>query len=88
MRADQKDEPKFQLFHQLTRITRDRDAVRHDDRRDARAMAVAYWSNYLNRDVSREEDKRMEELIEEEYPKFEETVLGYSSPRLNFYDNF
>jgi hypothetical protein len=50
MRADQKCEPKFQLFHQLTRITRDRGALRHDDRLDALAMAVAYWSEYLSRE--------------------------------------
>ncbi len=30
----------------------------------------------------------MEELMEEEYRKFEEAVLGHSSPRLNFYDNY
>lgn len=88
LRADQKDEPKFQLFHQLTRITRDRGSLRHDDRLDALAMAISYWTAWLSRDVTREEDRRMEELMEEEYRKFEEAVLGYSSPRLNFYDNY
>jgi hypothetical protein len=88
LRADQKDEPKFQLFHQLTRITRDRGSLRHDDRLDALAMAIRYWTEWLSRDVTREEDRRMEELMEEEYRKFEEAVFGYSSPRLNFYDNY
>jgi hypothetical protein len=88
LRADQKDEPKFQLFHQLTRITRDRGSLRHDDRLDALAMAVAYWTEWLSRDVTREEDRRKEELMEEEYRKFEETVLGYSKPSPNFYDNY
>jgi len=88
MRADQKCEPKFQLFHQLTRITRDRGALRHDDRLDALAMAVAYWSEYLNRDISREEDKRMEELMELEYAKFEESVFGHRPAAPNFFDNY
>jgi hypothetical protein len=88
LRSDQKDEPRFQLFHQLTRITRDRGSLRHDDRLDALAMAIRYWTEWLSRDVTREEDRRMEELMEEEYRKFEEAVLGYSSPRLNFYDNY
>ena len=88
MRADQKCEPKFQLFHQLTRITRDRGALRHDDRLDALAMAVAYWSEYLNRDISREEDKRMEELMELEYAKFAESVFGQRPAAPNFYDNY
>ncbi len=55
LRADQKDEPKFQLFHQLTRITRDRGSLRHDDRLDALAMAISYWTAWLSRDVTREE---------------------------------
>ena len=88
MRADQKCEPKFQLFHQLTRITRDRGALRHDDRLDALAMAVAYWSEYLNRDISREEDKRMEELMEIEYAKFAESVFGHRPAAPNFFDNY
>jgi len=88
MRADQKCEPKFQLFHQLTRITRDRGALRHDDRLDALAMAVAYWSEYLNRDISREEDKRMEELMELEYAKFAESVFGHRPATPNFFDNY
>ena len=51
-------------------------------------MAVAYWwSEYLNRDISREEDKRMEELMEIEYAKFEESVFGRTSPAPNFFDN-
>jgi hypothetical protein len=88
LRADEKDEPKFQLFHQLTRITRDRGSLRHDDRLDALAMAVAYWTEWLSRDVTKEEDRRREELMDEEYLKFEETVLGRSSPRPNFFDYY
>jgi hypothetical protein len=42
----------------------------------------------LSRDVTKEEDRRMEELMETEYRKFEESVRGYSSPRSNFYDNY
>ena len=88
MRADQKDEPKFQLFHQLSRITRDRGSLRHDDRLDALAMAVAYWTQYLDRDVTNEEEKRLEELMELEYAKFAESVIGHKPSVPNFYDNY
>lgn len=88
LRNDQKSDPKFQLLHQLTRITRYRGALRHDDRLDALAMAVAYWTEYLNRDISREEDRRLEELMELEYRRFEESVLGYSKATPNFFDNY
>jgi hypothetical protein len=51
-------------------------------------MAVAYWSEYLKRDMSREEDKRMEELMELEYAKFEESLFGRKLPSPNFFDNY
>lgn len=51
-------------------------------------VAIAYWTEYLDCEVTREEDRRLEELMEEEYRRFEESVLGYSSAPPNFYDNF
>lgn len=62
--------------------------MRHDDRLDALAMAVQFWTDYLDRDVTREEDKRAEELFERELRKFEEAVFGFSRPSENFYDNY
>lgn len=43
--------PQKTLMWQLTRITKDKGALRHDDRLDALAMAVAYWVEAMNRDV-------------------------------------
>lgn len=43
-------DPTNSLFYQMTRITRDRAALRHDDRLDALAMAVAYWVEHMARD--------------------------------------
>jgi len=60
----------------------------HDDRLDALAMAVAYWTEYLNRDISREEDRRLEKLMELEYRRFQESVLGYSQAAPDFFDNY
>jgi hypothetical protein len=68
MRADQKCGQKCQLFHQLTRTIRDWGSLRHGNRLDALPMAVGYWSEYHNRDIFREEEARMEELMEIEYP--------------------
>jgi hypothetical protein len=49
-------------------------------------MAVAYRTEWLGRDVSREEGRRLEELMEQEYRKFEESVSGYSTQRANYFD--
>lgn len=44
------ENPKYQLFYQMTRLTRDRGALAHDDRIEALAGAVAYWVRELSRD--------------------------------------
>lgn len=35
--------PEYSLFHQMTRITKDKGCLGHDDRLDALEMAVGYW---------------------------------------------
>lgn len=47
-------DPKYSLIYQLTRICRDKNALAHDDRLDALAMAVAYWCSQM--DVEHEEE--------------------------------
>ena len=37
------DSTLYQLFYQMSRLTFDKGSLRHDDRLDALAMAVAYW---------------------------------------------
>lgn len=49
------------LFWQLTRITKDRGSLKHDDRVEALAGAVAYWVEAMGRDV----DHALEAVNEE-----------------------
>ncbi len=86
IRADQKSEQKYQLFYQLTRITRDRGALRHDDRLEALAMAVKYWADQLSRDVSKEEQRYLEELLDREYASFIQSVTGRVPSPDNYLD--
>jgi hypothetical protein len=37
----------YSLFHQISRITRDRSSLQHDDRLDALYMGVRYWVKYI-----------------------------------------
>lgn len=64
-RVYEKD-PAYSLIYQLTRISRDRGALAHDDRLDAVTMAVAHWLEVLDRDAQ----VGMEELLEEELEKW------------------
>jgi hypothetical protein len=42
------------LLYQLTRITRIKGALKHDDRLDALAMGCAYWVEHMSRNVEQE----------------------------------
>ena len=61
-----KQNQQYSLIYQLTRISRDRSALVHDDRLDALTMAVAYWLDYLDRDAQ----LGIQELLEEELEKW------------------
>ena len=41
------EQKEHRLQHQLTRITRDKQSLRHDDLVDALAMSVAFWTAHL-----------------------------------------
>jgi hypothetical protein len=51
------DQAKYRLFYQLTRITRDRGALAHDDRLDALAGAVSYWTEHMAIDAAKAAEK-------------------------------
>lgn len=61
---------KYQLIYQLSRITRDRGAITHDDRLDALAIAVNYWVEQMAQDADKAIVNRKEELITEGLNKF------------------
>lgn len=57
---------KYQLFYQMSRITRDRGALAHDDRLDCLAMAVAYWVEQMGQDVDKRIEARKDDLLKKE----------------------
>lgn len=60
----------YRFIHQLTRITKDRGSLPHDDRLDAVTGACSYWVQALARDVDRSMEERKERLLKEELEKF------------------
>lgn len=71
------------LFYQLSNITRDKGALRFDDRLDALAMAIEYWRESMARNVQDNVKDRMDELLTEEMEKFyaEFNMAGTSTER-------
>lgn len=62
----------YSLFYQMTRLTKDRGALKHDDRLDALAIAVAYWTKIIANDPKKmlqRYKERMDEEALEEYLK-------------------
>ena len=67
---------KYMLFHQMTRITKDKGALIHDDRLDALQMAVGYWVEQMATDAEKEVDVRKERLKDEELERFVAGVIS------------
>ena len=68
--------PDHQLFRQLTRITRDKGALKHDDQIDALAIAANYWVERMDRDQTLAFDQHREEMLDRELEIFMETAIG------------
>ena len=60
----------YQLFHQMTRITRDRGSLRHDDRLDALAMAVGFWVDSVAQDAETMRRMHRDEMLAKEIEEF------------------
>lgn len=67
---------KYSLFYQLTRITRDRGSLGHDDRLDALAIAVAYWVEHMSKDNDKAAESIKEKVLKRELKDFMGSVLG------------
>ena len=81
----------YMLFYQMTRVTRDRGCLRHDDRLDALAGAVAYWVEVMAQDVDKQIELRRDEEIQKELQVFLGNAKGDVStllviPREGGYD--
>jgi hypothetical protein len=66
---------RYMLFHQMTRITKDRGALIYDDRLDALQMAVQYWVDFMAADAEIEIENRKEDLFDIEIENFINGVL-------------
>ena len=84
IKEDFKLEPNHQLFRQLTRITRDKGALRHDDQIDALAIAANYWVERMDRDQTLSYQQHKDELINKDLERFMEHTVGRQPRRDRF----
>jgi hypothetical protein len=69
------EELKFNGLYQLTHLTRDRGSLRHDDRVDALAQAVAWWADRLAADLRRVEEDHRSSQRKKEFERFRTGIL-------------
>lgn len=72
----QVEDPKYSLFWQFCRVTRERGALAHDDRLEALQMAVDYWLERMSIDEAKAADAHREKLLEEALRLFEDELGG------------
>ena len=72
---------KYQLFYQMTRLTRDKGSLAHDDRLDVLAIAVNYWTEQMSRDVDDAMHHHKTERLHRELENFTDHVLGHHGDR-------
>lgn len=73
---DSKVEQKYQGLYQLTRITKARGALGKDDRIEALAGGVAYWTELMDKETDQSEKEHIEKLRQLDLEKFMAGVLG------------
>ncbi len=66
---------QYSLFYQMSRMTRERGAIRHDDRLDSLAMGVAYWVEQMAQDANIKMAERKVELLDQELQKFQDSYF-------------
>jgi hypothetical protein len=69
-------EPSYSLFYQMTRLTRHRGAIIHDDRLDALSMAVAYWTEQMDADSESLATMQKTEAFNKEIERFMDHAVG------------
>ena len=64
------ESPQYSLIYQMTRLTRERGALRHDDRLEALSMAVRYWVDAMARDEEQAENEWHQEELDRQLEDF------------------
>ena len=67
---------RYQLMYQMSRVTRHKGALAHDDRLDVLAMAVSYWTEQMAQDVDDQIEARKDRKLRDELENFMNHSIG------------
>ena len=78
---------QYQLIYQLTRITKEKGALLHDDRLDALALMVHYWSEVMNAEQTKNIQAYKDELLDRELERFMHHAVGHTPAADTWFTN-
>jgi len=67
---------RYQLMYQISRVTRERGALAHDDRLDVLSMAVGYWAEQMAQDVDKQIQDRKDRKLQTQLENFMDHTIG------------
>ena len=76
---------RYQLVYQMSRLTRQKGSLAHDDRLDALAMAVAYWVDQMAQDADKAIEGRKDEKHRKELDDFMDHSIGRKPSPLKWF---
>lgn len=77
----------YSLIYQLTRLTREKGALVHDDRVDVLAIAVAYWIEQMAADADEEQRVYKSDALDKALDNFMDNVFSRTEPTANLWSN-
>jgi hypothetical protein len=77
------ERPAYQLIHQMTRLTRERQSLKHDDRLEALAGACAYYVEQAGASAVQSKKNHEDELRQAELDKFMDEWDEMHGPKLS-----
>ena len=67
---------RYQLMYQMSRVTRQKGALAHDDRLDVLSMGVSYWTEQMAQDADDQIQSRKDERLRRDLEKFMDNTVG------------
>lgn len=80
--------PQYMLFYQLARLSKDKGALKHDDRLDALAMAVQFFADAMGLDQNAAEERRRQDAWDAQLEVMRREIMGDADSHqpLNFHN--
>jgi hypothetical protein len=67
---------RYQLMYQMSRVTKHRGSLAHDDRLDVLAMAVSYWTEQMAQDAEQSMKQRKDKAMNDALENFMQHAVG------------